>query len=367
MKGTNLSLTFLICGLVLSTAGYPQVESIEMGLDNSDPLLGKDPLLSSPLSGLETLQSFEVFPATSTSILPPSMSSRRTGSAVDKSRVETIGSSSRDVPFSGYRRKTGWEERLDSLGSVIDEKEYQSHLPSRHELSRRSPVRDQSSSTLSTTTDLMGWNGYSPIAPGQSMIRLPASPQKLSTPLGSSSSKGIQLPSQTFLGSQELGANIQGETSDPGQPVSSQLSSQGARVKEKLIEEEPRRIRSREERIHPDMGESAFPLQVPQRNLQQGKTVSGRLRSQSLSSSGGGPSTQSRSGLSSTGTGSISGGSALTAPTLPSRRFHGGNPGESRRPDYTYQYQGTRRYSVGESEYGTGSSYQSLPYYRRRR
>ncbi len=367
MKGINLTLALIIYALFSGTAGYSQVESIEMELDGSDPLMGKDPLLTSPLSGLESIQSFEVFSATSTSILPPSLSPRRTGSTSDKLEKDSLGYPVRESPGTGYRRKTGWEERLDSLGSIIDETEYQSHLPSRREQTRRTPARDQSSPPLPAAPDLMGWNGYSPIAPGQSMIRLPASPQKLSDPLGSSSTKGIQLPSQTFLGSRELGANIHVETSDPGQPGSSQLSSQGARVKEKPEAEEPRKIRSREERIYPDLAESALPLQVPQRNIQPGNTLSGRLRSQSLSSSGGGPSTQTRSGLSSTGTGSSSGGGAASVPSLPSRRFHGGNPGEARRPDYTYQYQGIRRYSVGESEYGTGSSYQSLPYYRRKR
>ena len=40
--------------------------------------------------------------------------------------------------------------------------------------------------------------------------------------------------------------------------------------------------------------------------------------------------------------------------------------GDVRQPDYTYRFQGPRRYSIGEREYGNQPSYQGLPYYRRR-
>lgn len=38
---------------------------------------------------------------------------------------------------------------------------------------------------------------------------------------------------------------------------------------------------------------------------------------------------------------------------------------DPRNPGYSYQYRGPRLYSIGESEYPTGSRYESLPYYRR--
>ncbi len=39
--------------------------------------------------------------------------------------------------------------------------------------------------------------------------------------------------------------------------------------------------------------------------------------------------------------------------------------GTGANPNYSYQYRGPRLYSIGETEYETGSSYDSLPYYRR--
>jgi len=62
MKGINLTLALIIYALFSGTAGYSQVESIEMELDGSDPLMGKDPLLTSPLSGLESIQSLFLAP-----------------------------------------------------------------------------------------------------------------------------------------------------------------------------------------------------------------------------------------------------------------------------------------------------------------
>jgi hypothetical protein len=46
-------------------------------------------------------------------------------------------------------------------------------------------------------------------------------------------------------------------------------------------------------------------------------------------------------------------------------RFHTRTPGDAAQRDYSYQYQGPRRYSQGDLEYGNQSSYQGLPYYRR--
>ncbi|NUN96697.1 MAG: hypothetical protein HUU16_11045 [Candidatus Omnitrophica bacterium] len=67
------------------------------------------------------------------------------------------------------------------------------------------------------------------------------------------------------------------------------------------------------------------------------------------------------------------GGAPLFGPTLTtpgarqpiSRRFHATSPGDFTQRDYSYQFQGPRRYSVGEREYGNEPTYQGLPYYRR--
>lgn len=96
----------------------------------------------------------------------------------------------------------------------------------------------------------------------------------------------------------------------------------------------------------------------------QGRSSPGQVPSTRLGSQGGLSSLQSgRSG----GQKPEVGPEMLTEPKSVPKRFHTYTPGDARQPDYSYQFQGPRRYSVGEFEYGNERSYQSLPYYRRNR
>jgi hypothetical protein len=75
--------------------------------------------------------------------------------------------------------------------------------------------------------------------------------------------------------------------------------------------------------------------------------------------------------------GTASGGSGALAPYgtlekdpagIPPRtgpQYHRNTSGDVRQPDYSYRYEGFRRYSIGEREYGNQPIYQGQPYYRR--
>jgi hypothetical protein len=197
-----------------------------------------------------------------------------------------------------------------------------------------------------------------------------------------------KLPERDPLASQKLNASERGVprnqsqrlgTIKGSQTVSSQLSSQNKEITKKVSQdkqkpaEDTKTATTGKKRKLPTttiLDQGTISLTTPSLSSQR-KSVpsgaSGRLSSQSLSSFGQSLPSQSTGrsqNLASVGRGAV----AQPAVEKPlSKRFHGGNPGEPARPDYTYQYQGPRRYSVGESEYGTGSGYEALPYYRRRR
>ncbi len=361
MDSTQLRICLVIFGFTLGRCVFPQVESIEPKIEGSDPLLGKDPFLSAPFTGLEEPHSYDIFPSTPTSILPPSFSSRRTDTASSHPAGETSKHAADGARWTHLNRKSDREERLRSLGTVLDYDDYKARLPSRREHSMRSSPQILSPSASWEESSLMGWNGLSPIAPGQSLIPVPVSTSRR-TFINHGLTPMKMLSNQNLLESQSFSSIPSEETNDPDQITSSKLASQVKKGDKKASQ----KTGSKEKKTTMGSG-GVNDLIIPLQSRGGGEnTVSGRLRSQSLSSSGGALSSQSSSGATALRSSGLSG-AAPRVPTLPSKRFHGGTPGEPRRPDYTYQYQGTRRYSVGETEYGTGSTYQSLPYYRRKR
>ncbi len=361
MDGINLRLTVILCSFLLGGAISAQVESFEPALDEGSLLPGKDPILHSPLTGWELPSSPDIISMTATTSLPPSLTSRRTDSTTKKQDQEVSRYPIEGATSVGHEPGARWEERLKTLGSRGNGEEIFSHLPERRAHAAQAAMSILSSSSTAWEGSAMGWNGLSPVAPGQSVLQVPKLPGgSTALPQAISLKESQQLSSQRLMNSQDLGSIPREDVTNPSQPTSSKLSSLG---KEKAVQT----TKSKGQYLTTGpTGEGIGPLIPSQSRRTFGNTVSSRLESQNLSSLAGVVSTQPKSNRSS-GPSGLSKGIAATVPTLPSKRFHGGTPGDAQRPDYTYQYQGTRRYSQGEKEYGTGNTYESLPYYRRKR
>lgn len=355
MYWTRICQTLFVMGLVICGTGFSQVESFETPLKDSSPLSFTDPMLDPSLTGASLLQSPDLLSATTTTVLPPSLSSKRSpGKAMSGGRVE-------DVTGTGSRLRREWEQGLWSFGSADKDPDLETRLPARREEAQGGGLLPLSPNGGLQT---LGWNGLSPIAPGQSLIQVPANTPSLETLKDLSPPRKSSIPEESRLGSRDLGSSLRrDEARDSSQPASSRLASQ-------------RTLESRKGKILPMPGTTPPPSGVgkgtglgrPSMNKAVGGNIaSTQLRSQSLSSVGGALPSQSTARSMSPRSTSVANIAPPQATTLPSRRFHGGQPGEARRPDYTYQYQGTRRYSVGETEYGNGNTYESLPYYRRKR
>lgn len=138
-----------------------------------------------------------------------------------------------------------------------------------------------------------------------------------------------------------LKARHTGETTVPGISESSDTKT------EKLI----KRIEAQLDKGGPGPGKAA------------GDMPSVRLKSEMLSSQG--TASQQKAKIATPGLAGQPrvGSASLLRPDA--ARFHARTPGDATQRDYSYQYQGPRRYSQGEFEYGNQSSYQGLPYYRR--
>lgn len=310
-------------------------------------------------------------PATPATVLPSTYYGRKRNLTYDPFRRSATGrilneelEDSLTGSSSNSRIDTAAEDSSIYLG-----------LPERRESRPPAPSLSMTQPGAPISLDPMGWNGLMPLAPGSQLLPVPSIKTGGQTP--ALQAPAPILPSQSDLQSRTLSTKTKGsqaEKLDPSrlsETSSTVLKSRGENLTDEAGHSTPQAKTTRKKKLK--KGDKEEPVEEPSALLMQpvepvaSRAAGEKLRSQSLSSSAG------VSNLSTGKSGSAAqftspfGGTIAKPPQLPSRRFHGGNPGEARRPDYTYQFQGPRRYSVGETEYGSGTSYESLPYYRRKR
>lgn len=367
--GRYVFLAFML-GITLSAQDPLPAQDRGQNPDESRSLQN-DPT-AQQLDALYQLGFPSLTPATPTTVLPSTYYGRKRNLTYDPFRRSPTGrilndeiegalpETSRDNPGTSYSRNPSIEI----------------NLPERRETNQPTPSLSMTQPGASISLDPMGWNGLMPLAPGTQLLPVPSTKTGGLSP--ALKAPAPILPSQSDLQSKTLSTTsrrMSPERSDSTrlpQTGSSILKSRGDDPQDPgNLTDQPIRTTKKKKLKKGDNEEKAMEadpsllLQPISPSTSQAPAT--RLKSQSLSSSGGMSNLSNGASRITPEFTSPFGGAALQPPQPPSRRFHGGNPGEARRPDYTYQYQGPRRYSHGESEYGRGSTYQSLPYYRRYR